>query len=184
VATILNMEDAVMRVSLGIRIFAGFLALSLLAAVSGSAQFETNPDHFEFSGAEPFPQPPNPTKTGPTQYDASFTLPYALRCRGANLAPGKYSVSLRAEGKMGQATLKGQGRALGLRGLVREPNQSHKKDDALIVELSGNVRRLAAIHIAALDLVFDSPRLGEDAQPNQTSRLDQVALIPTEREKQ
>ena len=172
-----------MRVSLGIRIFAGLLALALLATVSGSAQFETNPDHFEFSSAEPFPVPRNLSETRFPQYDASFTLPYAVECKGTSLAPGKYSVSFRSEGKVGQATLKGQGRALGLRGLVREPDRSHK-DDALIVELSGNVRRLAAIHIAALDLVFNSGRPGENVQRSQTSRLDQVALIPTDREKQ
>ena len=162
---------------MGIRIFAGLLALSVLATVSGSAQFETNPDHFEFSSVEPLPEPRDVKQTGSTRYDASFTLPYAVECTGTNLAPGKYSVSLHAEGKLGQATVKGQGRALGLRGLVREPDRSHKRDDALIVELSGNVRRLAAIHISKLDLIFDSAGLGENAQANETTRLDQVSLI-------
>ena len=165
-----------MKGSLRIRIFAGLIALAVLGTVSGAAQFETNPDHFEFPGAQPFPQPRNVNQSS-KQYNANFTLPYAVECKGTSLPAGQYSVSIRSEGKLGQATLKGVGRELGFRGLVREPNHG-PKGDALIVELSGKIHRLAAIHIAALDLVFDSAWLGEDGARIETSQVDQVALTP------
>lgn len=171
-----------MKASLSIRIFAGCVALAVLATMSVSAQFETSPDHYEFPGAEPFPQPRNVSKTRSTQYDASFTLPYPVECNGTSLPAGKYFVSLLTDGKVGQATLKGRGRALGFRGLVRQPDRG-QKEDALIVALRGNMRRLAAIHITALDLVFDSTLLADNVPATESKRVDSVALIPANREK-
>ena len=171
-----------MKASLGMRIFAGWIALAVLATVSVTAQFEPSPDHYDFSNAGPFPEAKNVTQAGPTQYDASFTLLDPVECKGTSLPAGKYSVSLLSEGKMGQATLKGRGRELGLRGLVRQPDQS-RKQDALVVELTGNIRRLAAIHIAVLDLVFDSAMLRQNLPGIDSRQVESVALIPASREK-
>ena len=157
-------------------------ALSLFATVSVWAQFEINPDHYEFRDAEPFSQARNVSKTASTRYDASLTLPYPVQWNGTSLPAGTYSVSLVSDGKIGQARLIGKSRALELKGLAREADHS-RKDDALIVAFTGNTHRLAAIHISALDLVFDSSLLARNLRGTESLVMDSVVLISVNREK-
>lgn len=98
-----------------------------------------------------------------------------MQCNGKSLRPGRYSVSLRFDGKVGRATLNQGGQDVGIGGVVVHKRALRQQgDDALIVELKGTTRRLSAIQVAKLDLVLDlEPQVKNLAHtmPRQLERL-------------
>ena len=109
------------------------------------AQAEIDPDHFESPNSEPLtaPKPNAENQVAEMRYEGRFALPYYVLCRGNRLAPGKYTISLRSDGKVGQAILNLEGRAVRIAGVVHR--QAHKRgNSALIVEDKGMIRTLSA----------------------------------------
>jgi hypothetical protein len=84
-------------------IFAISAALAFSVAQGGPgafAQQEIDPNHFDSPDTGPPDQPKSGQSHGiATRYDGNFSLPYAVQCSGEQLAPGKYSVTLRSDGE-------------------------------------------------------------------------------------
>src|SRR5215469_11614354 len=111
--------------------------LVILAALSGvialgappaRAQFEIDPDHFEAPNMEPFAKVKTDTSSnvGTIRYDGKFRLAHTVQCRGKSLRPGRYSISLRYDGKVAHATLNRDGRTIGIGGVVHRRVQRHQ----------------------------------------------------------
>ena len=142
----------------------------VVAAPSARAQFEIDPDHFDSPSVLPFAQPTtkaNSEAAGTNiHYEGRFILPYSVRCKGKNLHPGKYSISLRADGKVGQARLNRNDETMDIAGVVQKQARS-AGSNALVVELNRGTRKLSEIQIAQLDLILSS----SDSKPERTERL-------------
>jgi hypothetical protein len=151
-------------------ILANLAAGILLAAPSARAQFEINPDHFDSPNMVPFDQ--SKTKANfegavaNVHYEGRFILPYSVRCNGKNLHPGKYSIFLRADGKVGQARLNRNDETMDIAGVVQKQAR-RAGSNALVVELNRGTRKLSEIQIAQLDLILSS----SDSKPERTERL-------------
>jgi len=99
-------------------------ALTLLMALGGAgacAQVEIDQDHFDSLNTEPFGQPTSHSQEHATRYDGNFSLPYALQCRGKQWAPGKYSISLRSDGKFDHGVLKSKRQFIEITSVVHPP---------------------------------------------------------------
>jgi hypothetical protein len=146
-----------MKVASLIRVLVGVAVLVVLGASVARAQTEIDPDHFDFVNAEPFSQPTaaDTKQVALTHYDGSFTLPAIVRFGGRKLPPGKYSISLRFNDKVAQATLRFNGQVVGLSGAVRRRSDERGKP-VLIVAENGKTRTLSAIQVASLNFVFDA----------------------------
>ena len=170
-----------MKVISIVGILAGWAGLAALGGSPALAQSEIAPDHFESSNTEPFERAKIHARgeAMAIRYDGKFTLPYTVECNGRSLPPGRYSVSLHSDGKTGQATLKQKGQAIGIPGVVRK--QAHKNgSNSLVVELNGKTRRLSAIQVSELDLVFE-PRLPiESSSDGKARRFKKLLLTVTE----
>ena len=165
-----------MKVVSALRVFAGLAGLVVLGTAPAYAQFEVDPDHFESPNVQPFDKPNNNSAAASIHYDGKFKLPYTVQCNGRSLRPGKYSVSLRSDGKVGQAILNQKGQAIGIAGLIH--NQTHKPGNAaLIVEHNGKTRRLSVIQVAELDLVFDPELQMKNASNNKPRRIEKLPLL-------
>jgi len=155
-------------------------ALSWLIGLGASpapAQFEIDPDHFEASNTEPFDKVKTDTTSdvGTIRYDGEFRLAHTVQCNGKSLHPGRYSVSLRYDGKVARATLNRGGRTIGIGGVVHR--QAHRRgNDALLVELQGTTRRLSAIQIAKLDFVLDPGPQTKNSAHSEPGRLERLPL--------
>jgi len=151
-------------------ILANLAAGILLAAPSARAQFEINPDHFDSPNMVPFDQ--SKTKANSegavanVHYEGRFILPYSVRCNGKNLHPGKYSIFLRADGKVGQARLNRNDETMDIAGVVQKQARG-AGSNALFVELNRGTRKLLEIQIAQLDLILSS----SDSKPQRIDRL-------------
>lgn len=167
-----------------LRLFVGIAMLSAFGVCSASAQSEVDPDHFGAPSEEPFDKA-KASANGEAvsiQYDGKFRLPYAVQCNGKSLRPGRYSVSLRSNGKVGQATLNQKGQAVRVAGLLRTKEGKHG-DDALVVEHNGKRHRLSAIQVAELEMVFD-PELQVKSSPDNTPpRTERLPLTAMEAKK-
>jgi hypothetical protein len=173
--------EKLMKVISVVRILAGVAGLVALgcSAACTRAQSDIAPDHFESPGTEPFAQPKTKpdNEASPIRYDAEVALPYKLQCHGKTRPPGKYSVSLRSEGKSGRAaaTLHQKDQVVGMTSVVHK--QPHRlRRDARIVELSGKTRRLLAVEIAELELAFDPAPLPENALVAKHRRIERLFL--------
>ena len=95
-----------------------------LAAPPARAQFDIDPDHFDSPSIVPFDQPRTKANSeraiANVHYEGRFTLPYSVQCNGKRLRPGKYSISLRADGKVAQATLNQKGETIAIGGVVQK----------------------------------------------------------------
>ena len=82
-----------------------------LGAPPARAQSEIDPDHFEAPNVEPFDvvKADASSDAGRISYDGKFRLAYTVQCNGKSLRPGRYSVSLRYDGKVARATLNQDG---------------------------------------------------------------------------
>jgi hypothetical protein len=160
-----------------IRLFAGLMALSVLGGRPARAQSEIDPDHFESPNLEPFGKANSNANSEAmkVRYEGKFSLPYEVHCNGRRLPPGRYSVSVRSDGEVGQATLNQKDKTIGIPGIVQK--QTHKRgSEALIVELRGKVRRLSAIQVAELDLVFNSELQIENSPNGNPRRIEKLRL--------
>jgi hypothetical protein len=174
----------VMKVPSLVRRFAGAMAILLFAGLGAYAQSEVDPDHFGAPSEEPFERA-KASANGEAvsiQYDGKFRLPYAVQCNGKSLRPGKYSVSLRSNGKVGQATLNQKGQAVRVAGLVRT-QKGKRGDDALVVEHKGKTHRLSSIQVAELEMVFDPEVQVESALDNTPPRTERLPLTAMETKK-
>ena len=154
----------------------------VLAASSARAQFEVDPDHFDSPNMVPFDRPKteaNSEAAGVTvRYEGRFNLPYAVQCNGKILRPGKYSISLRVDGKVGQATLNQKDQTTGIGGVVQK--RAHKAgSDALVVELNRGSRNLSNVQIAQLDLILDTRLPVASPSDSKSQRIDRVPLTET-----
>jgi len=168
--------------------------LVTLAALSGliplwappaRAQSEIDPDHFESPDMEPFDKVKTDVSSDveTIRYDGKFRLAYTVQCNGKSLRPGRYSVSLRYDGKVARATLDQDGQSIGIGGVVHK--RVHRQgNDALIVELKGTTRRLSAIQVAKLDFVLDPEPQIKNSTHSAPGRLERLPLMGTVREPQ
>jgi hypothetical protein len=173
-----------MKVISVLGILAGWVGLVALGGSPARAQSEVDPDHFESSNVEPFEKAKINARSEATaiRYDGKFTLPYTVQCSGKSLPPGTYSVSLHSDGKIGQATLKQGGRAMAFPGVVHKQAQKYASD-ALVVELKGKTRRLSAIQVAELDLIFEPKPPIESSSDGKPRRLEKLLLTGTSQRK-
>ena len=161
---------------------AALWGLIALGAPPARAQFEIDPDHFEAPNMEPFGKVKTDTSSnvGTIRYDGTFRLAHTVQCNGKSLHPGRYSVSLRYDGKVARATLNRGGRTIGIGGVVHR--QAHRRgNDALLVELQGTTRRLSAIQIAKLDFVLDPEPQTKNSTHSEPGRLERLPLTETVR---
>jgi hypothetical protein len=170
-------KENLMKVVPVMGILAGCVGLLALGGSPARAQSEVAPDHFESSNVEPFKKPKTTASSeAAIRYDGQFTLPYTVECIGKSLPPGRYSVSLHSDGKIGQATLKQRGRAIGIPGVVYKQTQKNGSD-ALVVELSGKTRKLTAIQVA--ELVFEPKPPMEGSSGSKPKRFEKLLLTET-----
>jgi hypothetical protein len=165
-----------MNVTSVIRIFAGVAVLLVFGGAVAHAQSEVDPDQFDSPNTEHFPQPKAKESVAVVteqRFNGTFMLPYSLECAGRRLLAGRYSLSLRSDGKVGRVTLNQKNQSLEIAGVVKK--QAHNPGpSALYVELSGNARRLLAIHLAELDLVFDPD---QQSSGGRAARIEKLALL-------
>jgi len=167
--------------ALTITIFVGLLGPVMLVPARVCAQAEIDPDHFDSPSTEPIPQPRTAdSKVTVSRYDRTFSLPYSVRCKGKALAPGKYSISLRSNGNVGQATLNQKGHTIEIAGIVltEAPKQ---RDEVVVVENSKNGRTLSLVRVRGFDFVFDPKRsayLPPDGTPTRAEKLPLTVIVP------
>lgn len=118
-------------------------ALTLLMALGGAGAYAQAEDHFDSPNTEPFDQPKTQSQEHATRYGGNFSLPYAVQCRGKQLAPGKYSVSLRSDGKVDHGVLKSKSQFIEITSVVH-PQGSKRGADVVVVGSNGKVRTLSA----------------------------------------
>jgi hypothetical protein len=173
--------DHPMKVNSIVGILACCVGLAALGGPCARAQTEIDPDHFELSNVEPFERIKidTRTETRAMHYDGKFTLPYTVQCSGKSLSPGRYSVSLHSEGKIGQATLKRRDRAITVPGVVQKAAHKYGTDTLVVVELNGSARRLSAIQVAELDLLFEPVLAMEAASDRRPRRFEKLPLTQT-----
>jgi hypothetical protein len=166
-----------------VAIFVGLVAAAILGASCAQAQSEIDPDHFHSPNTEPIPQTKAPanTRIDTIRYEGQFTLPHEVLGNGISLHPGKYSVSLRSNGKAGQATLNHKGHATEIAGIVQ--TQAAKRRNEVIVENNGKGRALSVIRVSGFDFVFDLKHSVDPAPDRKGARVEKVLLtmiIPNE----
>jgi hypothetical protein len=142
------------------------------------AQSDVNPDQFDSPNTEPIPQPKpreRGAEAGAVRFDGQVTLPYSLTCAGKRLLPGRYTISVRSEGKTGRATLNQKGQATEILGVVRRPADP-QAPNVLLVENIGKTHRLSAIHVKEMELVF-GPGRQPDPRSNDKPRHTESLLL-------
>jgi len=163
-------------------IFAISAALALaLGGPGANAQQEIDPDHFDSPNTAPIPQPRTADRrVTRTRYDRTFSLPYSVLCNGKKLAPGKYSISLRSEGNVGQATLNQKGHTIDIPAAVRKET-SNQRGEVVVVENNKNERTLSVVRVTGLDFVFGPQRWADpsaDGKPTRTEKLPLSVIAP------
>ena len=170
-----------------IAIFVGLFGPVMLGPTCAYAQAEIDPDHFDSPITEPIPQPKTAdSKVTVTRYYRVFSLPYSALCNGKKLAPGKYSVSLRSDHDVVQATFNRQGHAIEIAGVVQTKAPKHQ-DEVVVVENNRNGRTLSVVRVRGFDFVFDPKRSADpstDSRPKRAEKLPLSMIAPNEIAKQ
>lgn len=173
-----------MKVITFIRILVTLAILSAIGVSAAFAQSEIDPDHFDSPNTESIPQPRTAeSRVAATRYDGAFSLPYQVQCNGKRLAPGKYSVSVRFNGKVWQATLNQKGHTIEIAAVVAaEARKPHdQRDEVVVVENDKKVRTLSVVRVSGFDFVFDAkPRRDplQDNKPARTEKLPLAVIVP------
>ena len=166
-----------------IAIFVGLLGWVIRRPSCAYAQAEIDPDHFDSPNTEQISQPRTAErKVTVTRYDRAFSQPHCALCNGKKLAPGKYSISLRSDHNVVQATFNRQGHAIEIAGVVQTKAPKHQ-DEVVVVENNKNERRLSVIRVRGLDFVFDPERSADpspDTRPKPAEKLLLTMIAPNE----
>lgn len=149
-----------------ILVLSAALAFTLaLGGPSALAQQEIDPDHFDSPTTEQVPRPRTADrKVTVTRYDRAFSLPYSALCNGKKLAPGKYSISLRSDGNVGQAALYQRGHPIEIADVVKTKALRHH-DEVVVIENNQDGRTISIVRVSGFDFVFD-PKHSADPSPN------------------
>ena len=166
-----------MKIPLVIRTLSCMLGLLTLGASCAYAQSEIDPDHFDSPNTEPFrqPKPKGDGQVAETKYERRFELPYSVLCGGKKLAPGKYTLSLRSDGKVARAILDLMGQAIEIAGVVQ--SQARKPmNSALIVEGKGEIRTLSAIQVTEFDFIFGPNHQTDSSQKRKPALFERLPI--------
>ena len=159
-------------------IFAICTALVFLVVLGGPAAYaqqEIDPDHFDSPNTKLMPQPRNSdSKVRVIRYRGTFSLPHSVLCNGRKLAHGRHSISLRSDGKIGQATFDNNGSAVESVSIVR-PAARKERDQVVVVENNENGRTLSVVRVHGFDFVFDAKHW---ADPSANSMHTGVEKLP------
>jgi len=135
----------------------------MLGSSGAYAQAEIDPDHFDSPNIQPVSRPKTPDREAAvTRYDRAVALPYRVWRNGTQLAPGKYSISLRSDGNLGQATLKQNGNAVEIARVVRM-DATKQLGEVLVVENNQSGRTLSVVRARGFDFVFDLKQSADSA---------------------
>ena len=176
------------RMKFGVQALAVFVVLSWAVMLRPSfayAQSEVDPDHFDSPNTEPVPPRTAENNVTELHYDGTFSLPYGVLCHGKKLAPGKYSISIHFDGKVGQATLSQKGHVIEIAAVVPTdvPTQHDKRDEVVVVENNKKEPTLSVVRVAGFSFAFD-PKLRADPSPDhKTAHAEKVLLtviVPNE----
>ena len=166
-------------------IFAISPALVFLVVLGGPAacaQQEIDPDHFDSPDTKPMPQPRTAdSKIRTIRYRGTFSLPYSVLWNGKKLAQGRHSISLRSDGKIGQATFDNSGHGVEAMDIVRAAPP--KEQDHVVVEIRENGRTLSLIRVHGFVFVFDarhSPTLSANSINPGIEKLPLTAIATYE----
>ena len=168
-----------MKVTSVIRIFASVAVLFVFVASGACAQSEVDPDQFDSPNTEHFPQPKAKERVAVAaeqRFNGTFMLPYNLECAGKKLLAGHYSLSLRSDGKTGRVKLNQKDQSIEIAGVVQKQARN-PGPSALYVGLSGNARRLLAVHLSELDLVFDVNQQIRQSTGAKPAKIEKLALL-------
>jgi hypothetical protein len=147
------------------------------------AQSEIDPDHFDSPNTEPIPQTRTvDSKVRVTWYNGTFSLPYSVLCNGKKLAPGKYSISLRSDGTVGQATLNQKGHAIEISRVV-QTGAPKQRDEVVVEENNKNGRTLSLVRVSGFDFVFDPKHSADPSsggKPTHAEKLPLTVVTPNE----
>ena len=152
-----------------IAVFLGLLWPVTLIPSGAYAQAEIDPDHFDLPDAQPIPQ-----RVRLLRYEGTFSLPYSVVCNGKKLAPGKYSISLRFDGKVGRATLNQNNHAIEIAPVV-QTDAPKQRDEVVVVENNQRERTLSVVRVSSSDFVFD-PKHSADASDGSPARTKTLPL--------
>jgi hypothetical protein len=120
----------------------------MLGPSGGYAQAEIDPDHFDSPNVQPSTQ-----LVTLLCYDGILSLPYSVLGNGKKLAPGKYSISLRFDGKVGRETREEEHHADEIAGVVH--TEAPKRRDEVVVENNQTGRTLSVVRVSGFDFVLD-----------------------------
>ena len=159
-----------------IAVFVGVLGAVTLGPSRAYAQAEIDPDHFDSPGAQPIPQ-----QVRLLRYDGTFSLPYSVLCNGKKLAPGKYSISFRFDGKVGRATLNQEKHAIEIAPVVQK-EAPKQRDEVVVAENNQRERTLSVVRVGGFDFVFDSKHSAgpADGRPVRTKKLPMKVIVRNE----
>jgi hypothetical protein len=160
-------------------IFAISTALVFLVVLGGpaaSAQQEIDPDHFDSPNTKPMRQPrTSASKVRAIRYRGTFSLPYTVLCNGKKLAQGRYSMLLRSDGRIGQATFDNNGHAVESVGVVRAAARK-ERDQVVVAENSENGRTLSVVRVHGFDFVFDASHAAIPSVKNMHTGVESLPL--------
>jgi hypothetical protein len=163
--------------------FLGLLGSVILGPSCAYAQAEIDPDHFDSPNTEQILQPRTADrKVTVNRYDRAFSLPYSALCNGKKLAPGKYSISLRSDGNVGQATLYQKGHAIEIASVVQTKAPKHH-DEVVVVEKNKSGRTLSIVRVSKFDFLFDPKHSADpsaDSRPKRAEKLPLTMIAPNE----
>jgi hypothetical protein len=148
----------------------------VLGASRASAQAEIDPDHFDSPNAQPIPQ-----LVRLLRYDGAFSLPYSVLCNGKRLAPGKYSISFRFEGKVGRAILNQENHAIEIAPVV-QTEASKQRDEVVVVENNRTGPTISVVRVSGFDFVFDAKDSADPpgGSPERTKKLPLKVIVRKE----
>ncbi|MBV8774639.1 MAG: hypothetical protein JO166_20230, partial [Deltaproteobacteria bacterium] len=114
------------------------------------------------------------SKVAEIRYDRAFSLPYGVWCNEKKLAPGRYSISLRFNGNVGQAIFKNKGHVIEI-AVVVQSGLLKQLNEVVVLQDNKNGRTLSVIRVHGFNFVFD-PQYAADPSPD--GRRKSVEQLP------
>jgi len=151
---------------------AGLLLMGFATSLA-CAQAEIDPDHYDTPGLERVQ--PLAAKDA-THYDGHLRLPYSVQCKGNNLAPGRYSISLNSDGRTALLVMHRKGETVRIQGVAQRHTGNPGRDVLLVERNDGTPPMLLAIHSAQLDFVFDSAPGYKQMSSARTKSIEELPL--------